>query len=265
MNIAQVRERAFAMPLTQPAYPPGPYRFYDREFLIITYRTDHDKLREIVPEPLEVASDLVKFEFIRMPDSTGFGDYTEAGQVIPVRFRDQSGNYTLNMFLNDHPPIAGGRELWGFPKKLAGPSLRTETDTLVGTLDYGPVRVATGTMGYKYALADSDATLRELAAPNFLLKIIPHVDGTARICELVQYHLEEIQLKGVWTGPGALSLTPHALAPVADLPVLDVVSNMHLVADLTLGLGKVVYDYLEEGQATADVVSIGQCSRARVR
>ena len=95
MNATEVRERAFAMPLTQPAYPPGPYRFYDREFLIITYRTDREKLRELVPEPLEIVSDLVKFEFIRMPNSTGFGDYTEAGQVIPVSFEGRTGNYTL--------------------------------------------------------------------------------------------------------------------------------------------------------------------------
>ncbi len=46
MNAADVRERAFAMPLTQPAYPPGPYRFYDREYLVITYRTDPEKLRD---------------------------------------------------------------------------------------------------------------------------------------------------------------------------------------------------------------------------
>ena len=261
MNATEVRERAFAMPLTQPAFPPGPYRFRDREFLIITYRTDREKLRELVPEPLEVVSDLVKFEFIRMPNSTGFGDYTEAGQVIPVRFRCQAGNYTLCMFLNDHPPIAGGRELWGFPKKLAGPTLRTETDTLVGTLDYGPVRVATGSMGYKYKEADAAATQAELAAPNFLLKIIPHVDGTARICELVQYHLEDITVKGVWTGPGALALHPHALAPVAELPVLEVVSTVHLVADLTLGLGKVVHDYLEPQRGLGEVVPLVRASR----
>ena len=45
------------------------------------------------------------------------------------------------MFLDDEGPISGGRELWGFPKKLAKPTLRTEVDTLVGTLDYGPLRV----------------------------------------------------------------------------------------------------------------------------
>jgi len=244
MKAAEVRERAFAMPLTQPAYPPGPYRFCDREYLIITYQTDRDRLRELVPEPLEVASDLVKFEFIRMQDSTGFGDYTEAGQVIPVSLRGNTGNYTLCMFLNDHPPIAGGRELWGFPKKLAGPSLRAETDTLVGTLDYGPVRVATGMMGYKHEEADPVAAEAALAAPNFLLKIMPHVDGTPRICELVDYRLEDVRIKGVWTGPGALSLHPHALAPVAELPVRKVISAVHLVADLTLGMGKVIRDYL---------------------
>lgn len=244
MKADDVLNHAFAMPLTQPAYPPGPYRFYDREYLVMTYRTDAERLRAVVPEPLEPLSDLVKFEFIRMPNSTGFGDYTEAGQVIPVRFGDRVGSYTLNMFLNDHPPIAAGRELWGFPKKLAGPSLRVETDTLVGTLDYGPVRVATGTMGYKHRQGDRDATLDELNSPNFLLKIIPHVDGSPRICEIVEYHLEDIRLKGVWSGPGALALQPHALAPVADLPVLEVVSTAHLVADLTLGLGQVVHDYI---------------------
>jgi acetoacetate decarboxylase len=148
------------------------------------------------------------------------------------------------MFLDDEPPIAGGRELWGFPKKLANPTLHTEIDTLVGTLDYGPVRVATGSMGYKHRNADLAAVKASLEAPNFLLKIIPHVDGSPRICELVEYYLEDIALKGAWTGPGALALHPHALAPVAELPVLEVVSAIHILADLTLGLGKVVHDYL---------------------
>jgi acetoacetate decarboxylase len=241
---SEVRRRAFAMPLTSPAFPIGPYRFYHREFLIITYRTDPVKLNTVVPEPLQVEEPLVKFEFIRMPDSTGFGDYTESGQVIPVSFRGRKGSYSHCMFLNDHPPIAGGRELWGFPKKLASPTLRAEIDTLVGTLDYGPVRIATGTMGYKHTSADVAAVKASLLAPNFLLKIIPHVDGTPRICELVEYYLTDIDLKGAWTGPAALTLSSHALAPLAELPVLEVVSASHIIADLTLGLGKVVHDYL---------------------
>src|SRR5208282_4520186 len=142
MDEAEVKRRAFAMPLTSPAFPPGPYRFIDREFFIVTYRTDPDALRAVIPAPLEMTDPIVKYEFIRMPDSTGFGDYTESGQVIPVSFKGVQGGYVHAMYLNDHPPIAGGRELWGFPKKLASPQLDVEIDTLVGTLDYGKVRIA---------------------------------------------------------------------------------------------------------------------------
>jgi len=244
MKIEDVRREAFAMPLTSPAFPIGPYRFTHREFLTITYRTDPQKLRQVVPEPLHVDEPLVKFEFIRMPDSTGFGDYTESGQVIPVSYRGRKGSYTLCMFLDDHPPIAGGRELWGFPKKLGKPTLRAESDTLVGTLDYGPVRIATGTMGYKHRPTDLAAVKATLSGPNFLLKIIPHVDGSPRVCELVEYHMTDIDLKGAWTGPAGLTLASHALAPLNELPVLEVVSATHLIADLTLGLGEVVHDYL---------------------
>lgn len=244
MKQADVRANAFAMPLTSPAFPPGPYRFVNREFLVITYRTDPDALRAVVPEPLEVTEPLVRYEFIRMPDSTGFGDYTESGQVIPVSFEGVRGGYAHSMYLNDHPPIAGGRELWGFPKKLASPELEVETDTLVGTLDYGKVRVAKATMGYKHRQVDHAAVMTALQAPNFLLKIIPHVDGTPRICELVRYFTTDIALKGAWAGPASLELHPHALAPVADLPVLKVESALHFVCDLTLALGEVVHDYL---------------------
>ena len=244
MNIDEVKRRAFAMPLTSPAFPPGPYRFLNREFLIVTYRTDMNALRAIVPEPLQVTEPIVKYEFIRMPDSTGFGDYSESGQVIPVAFEGVVGSYVHAMYLDDEGPIAGGRELWGFPKKLAAPKLRVEVDTLLGTLDYGPVRVATATMGYKHRQADLAAVRAAMLTPNYLLKIIPHVDGTARICELVRYFLEDITIKGAWTGPAALELAHHALAPVAQLPVLEVMSATHILSDMTLGMGSVIHDYL---------------------
>ena len=244
MNEDEVRARAFAMPLTNPAFPPGPYRFVNREFFIITYRTDPEALAAVIPAPLEMTDPIVRFEFIRMPDSTGFGDYMESGQVIPVRFRGQSGGYVHAMYLDDGPPIAGGRELWGFPKKLASPKLSVEKDTLLGVLKYGPIAVAVATMGFKHRALPKDRILASLSAPNFLLKIIPHVDGTARVCELVRYFCEEITVKGAWEGPAALELFDHALAPVALLPVLEVISGVHIQTDLTLGLGTVIHDYL---------------------
>lgn len=244
MKINDVAAQAFAMPLTNPAYPRPPYRFYNREYIIIKYRTDPDALRAVVPEPLEIAEPIVSYEFIRMPDSTGFGDYTETGQVIPVRHRGEAGGYVHSMYLDDEAPIAGGREIWGFPKKLAAPAIIHESDVIRGTLHYGSALCASGSVGYKHEILDPAPVLESMRRPNFMLKIIPHVDGTPRICELVRYSLEDIDLKGAWSGPAALALFPHVIADVARLPVLEVLGATHFIADLTLGLGEVVHDYL---------------------
>ena len=245
MNIKEIQKNAFAMPFCSPTYPPGPYRFINREFFIITYETDLDKLKAVVPEPLEVTKPLVKYEFIRMPDSSGFGDYTESGQVIPVLYQGKPGNYVHSMYLDSEPPIAAGREIWGFPKTLAKPSLRVDTDVLIGEMYYQGVRVALGTMGYKYKTANVKTIEKEFSeTPNYLLKIIPHVDGTPRICELVSHNLTDVAIKGAWEGHGELELVPHAMAPVADLPIRRIVSALHIVSDLTLPYGRVAFDYL---------------------
>jgi acetoacetate decarboxylase len=140
-----------SMPASGPSYPAGPYRFIHREFMVITYETDPEVIRHQLPEPLEpVDAPLVHYDWIKMPDSSGFGDYTESGMVLPCRFRGEEVNFVVQMYLDDDPPIAAGREIWGFPKKYGHPKLEIVKDTLTGTLEYAGQLVAMGTMGYKH-------------------------------------------------------------------------------------------------------------------
>jgi len=238
----------FDMPVPRwiNTYPHGPYRFINREFFIITYETDPKLLEVILPPGLTLSAPHVKFEFIRMPDSTGFGDYTESGQVIPVHYKGEAGGFTISMFLDCHAPIAGGREIWGFPKKLAKPSLFVHEDVLIGFLDYGPVRIATATMGFKHHELDKAKIAEAVKQPVFLLKNIPGVDGKPEVNQLTRTYLTDITVKGAWTGPGSLELHPHALAPIADFPVKKIVSVVHFITDLTLPYGEVVEDYLKK-------------------
>ena len=244
-----------SMPLASPSYPRGPYRFIQREYLIITYKSDPDAIRAALPEPLQPdGSDTVLYEFIRMPDSAGFGDYTESGIVIPALLDGEHVNFTSQMYLDDEPPIAGGREIWGFPKKHARPKLVIAHDTLTGTLEYGGIQVAVGTMGYKHQhlLYDVDgrkacssaSIVEKMSKTQVNLKLIPDVDGSLAIAQLVGYNLADIQVHGAWSGPARLHLVAHVNAPVADLPVLKVAGGLHFVADLTLPYGRVLHDYI---------------------
>jgi acetoacetate decarboxylase len=246
MNIRSILSNAYAAPGANLALPVGPYRFVNREFLIITYCTDPAALRALVPDQLEIDEPLVHYHFSRMPDATCFGDYTESGQVVPVTFEEIAGNYLLSAYPSDHLPTAGSRARRGFSSRLPHPALDVYTDTLVGTLDYGPVRIATGTMGYKHQTLELAEQRERLEAPYFRLHATRYPDGSPQVCELVRHRFEEVDLKGAWTGPASLQLAPHALARVADLPVLEIVEARHLLTDLTFGCGESVFDYLDQ-------------------
>ena len=233
-------------PLASPSYPAGPYRFVDREYMTITYATDPALIRAHLPEPLEPnAENIVVYEWIKMPDSSGFGDYTESGIVIPARFKGEDVSFVSQMYLDDQAPIAAGREIWGFPKKYAHPKLQLVKDTLTGTLEYAGQQVAMGTMAYKHVSMEGsrDRTSASLAKTQINLKIIPGIDGDAEICQLVALNIKDITVKGSWSGPARLHLVPHVNAPVADLPVHRIIGATHFIADLTLPYGRVVHDY----------------------
>ncbi|MEV5595263.1 acetoacetate decarboxylase [Streptomyces sp. NPDC052496] len=231
-------------PLTAPAYAPAAARFTDREYLNIVYRTDAEALRAVVPEPLRVDEPLVRFEVMKMGDVTAYGPYVEAGQAIPVRHGDERGEYLHAMYLDNFPATAAGREVSAYPKVMGSPALYADHAALVGTLDYGSVRVATATMGYKHRPLDLEAARAQITVPTYMLKIVPGYDGAPRVCELVRTEITDLVVKEAYTGPARLQLFEHVLAPLADLPVREVVSASHIVTDLTLAGAVPVHDYL---------------------
>jgi acetoacetate decarboxylase len=245
MDAEEVRRQS-TTPLGAPAYPSGRYRFTGREYLNILYRTDAEAMRRVVPEPLTVGDPLVKFEVMRMPDVTGLGSFTESGQVLQVEYEGESADYLHAMYVDSLASIASGREISAFPKKSGTPRLYVDSDTLVGTLDYGTLRVATATMGFKHAPLTEDDAVAEIGRPTFGLKMLPGYDRRPRILELVRSQITDITVRGAWTGPARLQLFEHALAPLADLPVREIVSVSHIVADLTLGRASLVHDYLQD-------------------
>jgi len=246
MTEDEIRATAFVSPLGGHTYPRPPFRFKNREFLIITYRTDPEALRRVVPAPLVPREPVVKYEFIKMPDSSGLGDYMETGQVIPVMLDGRPGNYTHRMFLDNAPAVFSGRELFGFPKVFGKPKLKVRSDTLVGTLDISGVRVATATMGFKHHPVPVEPIEKSLSQPSYLVKIIPNADGSNRVLELVNCKIGNVSVKEAWSGPSSLELHPHWLSDMNQLPILEILDTVHLVADLTIESAETVHNYLDQ-------------------
>jgi acetoacetate decarboxylase len=245
MKIDEVREQ-ITTPLGGPAFYPVWSRFTDREYLNIVYRTDPEALRAVVPEPLKITDPLVRFEIMKMGDVTGFGPYLEGGQAVQVEFDGERGEYLHAMYLDNFAATASGREVGAYPKVIGKPSLYVDSGALVGAIDYGTLRVATATMGYKHRELDAAAAAAQVGVPTFMLKIIPGYDGRPRVQELVRTQITDVTVKWAYTGPARLQLFQHVLAPLADLPVLEVVEASHILTDLTLAGATPVHDYLKE-------------------
>jgi acetoacetate decarboxylase len=136
-------------------------------------------------------------------------------------------------------------------------------------MDYAEETVVVATMGYKHEnliskhtgeslTVDKAAIVKKLGKTQINLKLIPDVDGTPAIAQLVAYNLVDIELKGAWEGPARLHMVPHVNAPVADLPVKKVRGGVHMIADLTLPFGRVIYDYLADNDVLAIKNKSGQ-------
>jgi len=216
--------------------------------MIVAYETDPEALKKVIPAPLKPApGNIVLYEWINMPDSSGFGSYSESGTVIPVVFNGEICNFTLQMYLDNEPPIACGREIWGFPKKYGRPEMITRKDTLVGKLQYSGQEVAMGTMSYKYKKIPIEEAKKSLGKTQINLKLIPGVDKKKPdVAQLIGYNIEDVTIKEAWEGPAKLHLVPHINAPTLKLPIKRFAGGKHIIADLTLPYGRVLHDYLQD-------------------
>jgi acetoacetate decarboxylase len=235
-----------SMPLQSPTYPRGPYKFFNREYLVINYKTDPDAIRAHLPEPLEPVGDTVAVQWLDLPDGEGFGAYSAAAQIIPCTFKGEQCNFVSQMYVDNTAPLAGGREIWGYPMKYGKAVLKVHVDTLTGTLHYAGQTIAVGTMVYKHdAFQANHAQERDyLARTQITLKLIPDIDGTLAIAQLVAIKFENVKIHGAWNGKARLELIPSVNCPLADLPVREVVSGLQIETDMTLPYGRVIHDYL---------------------
>ena len=127
MKIDQIKADSFAMPVHRPAYPRPPFRFVSREYFIISYETDVDAVAAAVPEPLTVDC---RTRPLRVHPHAGFHRLRQLYRERPGHPGDRSGRpptpATRTPCISTMKARSPrGREIWGFPKKLATPVLRS--------------------------------------------------------------------------------------------------------------------------------------------
>jgi acetoacetate decarboxylase len=227
------------MPPDAPAFQPPPYHYRNAEAVSIRFETDIEAALAVLPEPLELIEPAcANFSFYWYPFTT-FGPYHEAILRLYARHEGQPLTYIVAIYVDTEPPMLAGREVWGFPKKLAKIGFKRDKGMILGVLERPEnVRLATVVMRPEQPIADLGSS-----GPTTGLRIIPSAEpGVARpaLAEIVASDTQHT-IREAWEGPGSVSFPDHsALDPVDRFPVRRIVKAVAMDYDILLPGGRVI-------------------------
>lgn len=110
--------------------------FRNAEMVVAIFETNPDVAKEILPKPLTFSTDNLATAFVARYPETNFGCiYNEGALFLNCEFRGERGFYCLSMPVDDDMAMIGGREQFGYPKKIAESiTLERSDDRIVGSV-----------------------------------------------------------------------------------------------------------------------------------
>ncbi|MGE5123599.1 MAG: acetoacetate decarboxylase family protein [Acidobacteriaceae bacterium] len=94
--------------------------FFEAEMIFAFWLTRPELVERLLPPPLKPTDIPLASAFIANYPRTSFGlPYKEAALFLAAQYEQVQGSYCLAMPVTDDMAMAGGREQFGFPKKMA--------------------------------------------------------------------------------------------------------------------------------------------------
>jgi acetoacetate decarboxylase len=238
-----VDNAGYSMPADAAAYQAPPFYYRGSRSIAVAFETDADAALDALPAQLTVSEPTTAvLSFYQYPWTT-FGPYNEAILSLLVEHRGRPMTYIMHIAVTSEPPMLAGREIWGFPKKLAQIDFGSERDMIFGTLERpAGIRLASAVVRPERPADNGHSAAR----PPVSLRLIPSAEENGRpsCAELIET-FTEVKIVEAWTGTGSVAFAESSrLDPWNRLPVKRVLQASYMVSDMTLGFGKVI-DRLE--------------------
>ena len=177
-------------PVFSPPYPPLPHHFSDVHTIQILCQAPKGAFKRALARPLEPGgdSDLFVLLLAWTPDVEGMGfNVHETAINAPVQWNKQVGNTTLIEYIDSDMGLIAGREIYGWPKKMAD---ITWTQTPTGwtvTVNKMKDQGSIPLMKVEYKISNSTPAVKwPDMGPTYLVRRIPNASpSTPSLGEIV--------------------------------------------------------------------------------
>jgi len=117
------------------------FDFYDAEFLSVYWETKPKIIEKILPPPLKPVKYPVATAFVANYPRTNFGvSYKESALFLFAEYDGVIGIYCLAMPVDNDMAMIGGREVFGYPKKMSNIHFKREGEEAEGWVERHGIR-----------------------------------------------------------------------------------------------------------------------------
>jgi acetoacetate decarboxylase len=233
----------FTNPIVSPLYGRPPLVWKDMRVQLVVYESDLENIRRVIPDPLEPRTNTVISWISQFELGTTQGAFKEMAIYVQVKYQDYQGDYEPFLYVNSPLPLTGGREIWGYQKKMADISLSFDQEATVGKivrLDHQIMKTV--------VVPEHVATMAEIPWSRdgvFSLKYIPSAEeGGEPLRELVLTEGKFTAHEGkFFGGRGSVNFEKSEIDPTYLLEPKRIIGGFFGEGDLFLPFGKVVHRY----------------------
>jgi acetoacetate decarboxylase len=194
----------------------------DAVMVMAMFRTKAEVVEKVLPPPLEPDPMSLGTAYVAEFHRTDFGvTYNEAALFVSALYKGEVGNYCLSMPVTNDMALIGGREVFGFPKKIAETiHVRREGNRVTGVC----VRKGVPIITLKVNLTGPvEPGAVPPAAPNYLFKHFrdPRLDRLDYNPRLVK-QCNQVDWGRVEIGEGEVVFGKSEDDPIHEIPVEEV-------------------------------------------
>jgi acetoacetate decarboxylase len=239
---------ASAVPVWCPLYRLPPVEYKNVWQIVVIFRTTSEIIEELVPKPLVGNPDNLMFIQISHLFADAFGTYNELFLGVPVIAQGKpAASYSLYLLLDNDMAICGGREIWGYPKKLGRVSLEEKDGVVVGRAERGDIEIVKAAVQLSMIGTPEDMEAAGGSAVNINTKLIPSVKANVppEVYQLTATTITNIKVHALYKGAATMEFGMSPADPLHKIPIVEVLGGTYLNADFTLPCGEVMHDYLK--------------------
>ena len=194
----------------------------DATMVMALFVTDSGVVKTVLPAPLQPTSMPMGMAYIAEFHRTNFGvTYNEAALFLDAQYEGVPGRYCLSMPVTNDVALIGGREVYGFPKKIAETiAVKKEGNKVTGTC----IRRGHSILKIEAKLTAPFAGPMPPPVPNYLYKCFfsPTLKGFDYSPRLLK-QFNDITWGKIEIGEGTVTLGKSPYDFLNDIPIKQIV------------------------------------------